>query len=296
MSAGSDELLAHLGTGATTVARAFAVSRRDGMTIGFTDHDRPLRFEGIDFRADTGMTARAVQSATGLSVDNTEAFGALSAEAITEADILAGRYDGAEVRVWLVNWADMEARALIFRGTLGEVTRKGGAFSAELRGLAEALNQPQGRIYHARCSAVLGDAACGFDTALPGYRSERAVEGIEEGRIFRFAALAGFDERWFEKGRLTVLDGRAAGLIGVVKNDRMGAGSREIELWQSLGIAPEPGDTVRIEAGCDKRVESCRLKFANLMNFQGFPDIPGEDWLVNYPSSGAVHDGGSLRG
>ena len=65
MSAGSDELLAHLGTGATTVARAFAVSRRDGMTIGFTDHDRPLRFEGIDFRADTGMTARAVQSEIG---------------------------------------------------------------------------------------------------------------------------------------------------------------------------------------------------------------------------------------
>ena len=184
---------------------------------------------------------------------------------------------------------------MIFRGTLGEVTRKGGAFTAELRGLAETLNQPQGRVYHARCSAVLGDTACGFDTALAGYRTEIAVEEVEDGRVFRFTSLPGFDDRWFEKGRLTVLSGGAAGLIGVVKNDRHRGAAREIELWQSLGIAPVAGDAVRIEAGCDKRAETCRLKFANLLNFQGFPDIPGEDWLVNYPAAGMVLDGGSLR-
>ncbi|MCV2864636.1 DUF2163 domain-containing protein [Albidovulum sediminicola] len=295
MSGFSGEFIAHLESGATTVARAFAVTRRDGLTLGFTDHDRSLSFEGIAFRADAGLTAKAVQSGTGLAVDNTEALGALSSEAITETDILAGRYDGAEVRAWLVNWADTAQRALIFRGSLGEVTRRGGAFSAELRGLAEALNQPQGRIYHARCSAILGDRACSFDTASPGYRVELPVEVVEDGRVFHFAQLAGHDDRWFEKGRLTVLDGTAEGLIGIVKNDRIRGTRREIELWQSLGIAPAAGTIVRIEAGCDKRAETCRLKFANLLNFQGFPDIPGEDWLIDYPTSGAAKDGGSLR-
>jgi uncharacterized phage protein (TIGR02218 family) len=55
------------------------------------------------------------------------------------------------------------------------------------------------------------------------------------------------------------------------------------------------GDRVRVEAGCDKRMESCRLKFANLANFQGFPDIPGEDWMMAVPRSGNPNSGGSRR-
>ena len=293
----SAELKAHLASASTTVARAFAVTRGDGLVMGFTDHDRDLAFEGINFRADTGLTAKALQMGTGLAVDNSEAIGALRSDAITEEDILAGRYDGAEVRAWLVNWVDVSERALQFRGSLGEITRSGGAFSAELRGLSERLNQPQGRIYHARCSAVLGDAHCRFNPNQPGYADERAAEIIEGARVFRFANFAGFEDRFFEKGRFRVLTGPAAGLVGMIKNDRVTSATlRTVELWQALGISPAPGDMVRIEAGCDKREDTCRLKFANLVNFRGFPDIPGEDWLMAYPISAAVNDGGSLKG
>lgn len=286
----------HLATGVTTLARAFAVTRKDGAVLGFTDHDRDLAFEGITFRAGSGMTAKAIQQATGLSVDNTEAFGALQSEAITEEDILAGRYDGAEVRGWLVNWADVSVRALQFRGTLGEIVRKGGAFNAELRGLAEALNQEQGQIYHARCSAVLGDSRCSFDLNQLGFSEERAVEEIEEARVFRFVDFTGYDDRWFEKGRFRVLTGKATGLVGAVKNDRLGTGDiRTVELWQALGAAPAVGDMVRLEAGCDRRADTCRLKFANFDNFRGFPDIPGEDWLLSYPVGAGINDGGSRR-
>lgn len=287
----------HLATGATTLARAFAVRRKDGVELGFTDHDRDLAFEGIRFRAGSGMTAKAIQQATGLSVDNTEAFGALQSDAIAEEDILAGRYDGAEVRGWLVNWADVSVRVLQFRGTLGEIVRKGGAFNAELRGLSETLNQEQGQIYHARCSAVLGDGRCKFDLGQAGYSDERPVEEVIGARLFRFADFAGFQDRWFEKGRFRVLTGNAAGLVGSVKNDRLRAGSaREVELWHALGAEPAPGDMVRIEAGCDRRAKTCRLKFANFDNFRGFPDIPGEDWLMSYPVKGKRNSGGSRRG
>ena len=54
------------------------------------------------------------------------------------------------------------------------------------------------------------------------------------------------------------------------------------------------GDLVRLEAGCDKRTETCRLKFNNFLNFQGFPHVPGEDWLMGYPSENQPLDGGSL--
>ncbi|WP_415184444.1 DUF2163 domain-containing protein [Phaeovulum sp.] len=291
----SEALKAHLASGATTVCRAWAVTRADGVVLGFTDHDRALAFDGISFDPDSGMTAKALSQATGLAVDNTEAYGALSSAAMTEADILAGRYDAAEVRSWLVNWADVSQRALQFRGQLGEITRGEGAFSAELRGLTEALGRAQGRIFHPRCSAVLADRQCRFNLAAPGYVSERAVEVVEGARVFRFADMPGFDDRWFEKGRLTVLSGAAAGLAGVVKNDRLqGVGAREVELWQALAAEVVPGDMLRIEAGCDRRADTCRLKFNNFNNFRGFPHVPGEDWLMSYPVSSGANDGGSL--
>ena len=290
-----EELKAHLAQGVTTLARAWALARTDGRVLGFTDHDRGLRFEGIAFEPGSGMTAKAVLQGTGLSVDNTESYGALRSEAITEADLLAGRYDGAGVTVWLVNWADPAMRAVIFRGHLGEVSRGAGAFTAELRGLTAALGLEQGRIYHPRCAAVLGDGTCRFDLTKDGYVLEAVLGAVEEAVVLRIDEGAGFEDRWFEKGRLVVLEGAAAGLVGVVKNDRLQAdGSRLIELWQRLGADPVAGDLVRIEPGCDKRAGTCRLKFDNFLNFRGFPHIPGEDWLVSYPVPGGSNDGGSL--
>lgn len=288
-------ILTHLATGATTVCRAWAVTRRDGAVFGFTDHDRDLVFDGVTFRAGTGLTAAALQQTTGLAVDNSEALGALSDAGVTEADLMAGLFDGAAVRLWLVNWADVTQRQPLFTGTLGEVTRAAGAFRAELRGLAERLNQPQGRVFLKACSAVLGDAACRFDLTQPGYAAERAVETVQDGRLFRWAAFAGFDDRWFERGRAVVLTGAAAGAVAVIKNDRLRGAAREVELWQALGAPVAPGDLLRLEAGCDKLADTCRLKFGNFLNFRGFPHLPGEDWLTSYPVPDRPADGGSLN-
>ena len=101
---------------------------------------------------------------------------------LSEAEIDAGRFDGAELRAWLVNWADTSIRWLQFRGTLGEIQRGGGAFRADLRGLTQALNRPLGRIYQKACTAVLGDGGCRFDLDTPGYAEERAVAEVEAAR------------------------------------------------------------------------------------------------------------------
>ena len=290
-------LAGHLASGITTVARAWAITRGDGVVLGFTDHDRDLAFGGVVFRASAGLSARALEQTTGLAVDNSEALGALSDAGLTEADLLAGLYDGAAVVIAEVNWQDVSMHRVIFRGTIGEVARAGGAFRAELRGLTEALGAAGGRVYQTRCSAVLGDGACRFDLGAPGYRTEARAAQIIEDRIFDFVGIDPFEDRWFENGRLEVLDGPAAGQVGVIKNDRAGTGgARAIELWSALGRSPGPGALLRLEAGCDKRAATCRLKFGNLVNFHGFPHIPGEDWLMAYPRSDDRNDGGSLSG
>jgi uncharacterized phage protein (TIGR02218 family) len=295
MSGFDAALKAHLETGITTTCRAWAVRRRDGVEMGFTDHDCALSFDGIDFRADTGLSAKALQQTTGLSVDNTEALGALSDSAIREADIEAGRYDGAEVRAWIVNWADVAQRQLLFRGSIGEITRKGGAFEAELRGLTERLNMPLGRVYQKPCAAVLGDAACRFDLEQPGYHAVIPAEEIEERRIFRSGMLSGFATGWFRHGVLTVQTGAATDLSGLIKSDKVLEGVRVIELWHPLRAEIAQGDMIRLDAGCDKRADTCRFKFNNYLNFQGFPDIPGDDWSITDPSRAGVLDGGSRR-
>lgn len=291
----SGDLLAHLQSGVTTVCRAWAITRGDGATFGFTDHDRNLDFDGIIFKADTGLTASALQQATGLSVDNSEALGALSDAAVTDADIEAGRFDGADVRAWLVNWADVAQRHLLFRGTIGELRRGNGAFNAELRGLTEALNRPLGRVYQKPCTAVLGDATCRFDTHQPGYAADLVVEQVEARSRFRFAGLTGFGPGWFERGVLIGQSGACSGLRGLIKRDLFEDGARVIELWAPMRAEIAPGDAIRLVAGCDKRMETCRLKFDNLVNFQGFPDVPGESWLMVQPGQAGALSGGSRR-
>ncbi len=286
------DLQSHLLSGSTTVARCWTLTRRDGTVLGFTDHDRDLSFDGVTFRADTGLSARALQQTTGLSIDNSEALGALSAAAVTERDIRAGRYDGAEVVAWVVNWAAPQEREVLFRGTLGEVTRAGGAFRAELLGLSEALNRVQGRVYQAPCAAVLGDRACGIDLTDPSFAATGVVLAEAGEKRLRIGGLGGFADEWFTRGRLRVLSGAAAGLVGVIRKDALAEGLRNIELWQSLREEIAPGDEVRLEAGCDKRPQSCREKFSNFVNFRGFPHIPGED----RPVSIAVRDSNALFG
>lgn len=290
----SAELNAHLKSAHTHLCRCWAVTRRDGVVLGFTDHDMALSFAGIAFVANTGMTARALEQTSGLAVDNSEALGVLSQAAVSEADIQAGRYDGAQVVAWLVNWSDVAQRVVLFSGSIGEIRRSSGAYQAELRGLSEALNQPQGRVYQKPCSAILGDADCGFDLEQAGYSATVAGEVIRDRKVFELSGLGGFAERWFERGRLVVESGAAAGLVGIIKNDRTVGNGRVIELWEDLRAEVVAGDVLRLEAGCDKRVETCKLKFANFLNYRGFPHIPGEDWLISVPRQGGVNDGGSL--
>ncbi len=271
---------------AATIARAWAIERGDGLVLGFTDHDCELAFDGMTFRPDTGLSARAIVQGAGLSVDNTEAVGALSDDAITEADLLAARWDSAAVRLWEVDWTETDNRSLIFRGNLGEVSRNGAAFRAELRGLAEPLNAPQGRVFHPRCAADLGDAQCGLDLSGPGLAAEGEIVTDIEGVQLRLSGIDLHDAHWFERGKLTVLTGAAAGLWAAIKLDTPQAdGSREVELWAALGMRPAAGDRVRLTAGCDKAAATCRMKFGNLLNFRGFPHLPTEDWLMT-PTSG----------
>lgn len=292
MSAKS-ELISHLETGATTTCRAWLVKRKDGRTFGFTDHDVDLEFDGNLFKANSGLTAGALQKSTGLAVDNTEVMGSLSDAAISETDLLAGRFDGAEVVIWLLNWRNTDQRMIRFRGSFGEIQLSKGAFRVELRGLTEGLNQARGRVYQPTCAAVLGDGECRFDLGKPTFSVETAIKKIGRRGEYFLPSQQGVPDRWFEWGRARILTGPAMGLVAMVKFDQESDGFRRIEMMVDFDLSPQIGDTIQLQAGCDKMGTTCRAKFNNFLNFRGFPHIPGTDWMASYPVSTQKNDGGS---
>lgn len=291
----SAELLAHFAEGTTTLCRCWEVARRDGQVFGFTDHDADIAFGGVEFRANTGLTAHALQQSTGLAVDNAEAVGALSDAAVTETDLTAGRFDGAAVRAWIVNWLAPAQRHLLFSGEIGEVIAGGGGFRAELRGQTERLNQPLGRAYGRLCSADLGDKRCGVDLDRARYAGEFAVLEVLGPQDLVVAEGGDFPNGWFERGSCDVMSGPAGGLSGMVKADLRDGEARRIRLWQELRAPIASGHRVRLSAGCDKRAKTCRKKFENFKNYRGFPHIPGEDWVMAYPRQDGRNAGGSRQ-
>ena len=99
-------LAAHLARPATTLAHGWRLTRKDGVVLGFTDHDAPLHFAGMVFEAATGLSATEAEATLGLAATTSEVEGALASAAISEADIRAGRFDGARVEIFAVDWQD----------------------------------------------------------------------------------------------------------------------------------------------------------------------------------------------
>lgn len=287
-------LRAKLDAGATTMCRAWIVERRDGMRFGFTDHDREIVVDGVTCAAGSGLTGSAIETGTGLAVDNSEAAGALNAAGLTEQDIISGAYDRAEIWQWLVDWSDTELRILLFRGFLGEITRGQVGFSAEMRGLTEELNRAVGRSFTFECPRTLGDAKCRFDLNAAGYRVQSHVITADAGRRIVVAPVA-LQDGWFTHGVVKWLDGANVGFTASIKSDKMVDGDRTIELWMQAPLSIGIGDELELTVGCDKKPDTCAAKFDNIANFRGFPHLPGEQWVVSYPAEGSVHDGSSRQ-
>ena len=287
-----DGMQAHLDGRATTLCWCWKLARADGLVQGFTDHDRSLSFDGVIYDAVSGFSASQIESSLGLAVDNLTLAGALSSATLNEADLAAGRYDNAEIAIWRVNWAAVTQRVLMRSGTLGEVTRAGTAFQAEIRGLAQALNQPVGRVFGHLCDADLGDGRCGV--ALTA--SSGAVAAVYDNRRFSVSGLGAFDSGWFDGGRLVFTDGANAGCAMEVKRHAVTGGIVTIELWQAMSETVMPDDGFALTPGCDKQFATCKGKFSNAVNFRGVPFMPGNDAVLAAPQAGQPMDGGSRYG
>jgi len=288
-------LQAKLDSGVTTLCRCWVLARADAVTQGFTDHDEDVVVGGVTCRAGTGLSASETTQKLGLAVDGSEFSGALAGDTLNEDDLAAGRYDGAAVELWLTDWSEPALRVLLAKGSLGEVKREGTAFTAEVRGLSERLAQESGRLYTATCSADLGDTRCKVDLTSAAYRGTGTVAAVPATSSFTASGLSAFDDGWFTAGKLTFTGGGNVGVSVEVKA-HVNDGAVSLTLWQAMPESIAAGDTFTVTAGCDKRFTTCHDRFNNVVNFRGFPHIPGNDFVIRYPVQGEPgNDGKSMQ-
>jgi uncharacterized phage protein (TIGR02218 family) len=273
---------------ATTITTCWVIVRRDGVTKRFTTLDRDLVVDGFTYRSCRSIDASAIEASASTAPANLEVLGIIDAAEITTDDLVAGLYDHALVELFRVDWAD-PARGIqmLHRGRIGVVKAGAAMYQAELLSPFEALRQRIVDAYTPECRwdlgeafGVAGQAGCKID--LAAWTVSGTVSDATSRRLFGAGALTQGDGH-FDYGLLTFTSGLNAGHAREVKS----WASRRFELWDELPFDLAVGDSFSVHAGCDKRRQTCRDKFANILNFGGFPDIPGLDRLLRYPDAKA---------
>jgi uncharacterized phage protein (TIGR02218 family) len=283
----SAPLLAAYESDSTTLSYCMILTRQDATVFRFTDHDRDIEFEGDTYVSAQGFDGSAIAAKAGLQVDNAEAVGFLDDAAITESDLRAGVWDHAEFRLFQVDRNQLgEGRMRHLRGWIGEFTLEGDRYTAELRNLAAVLNSPIGEIVTAACQASVGDARC--TVVMTDYTTTGEVTAVTSARVFD-TDLSGAtvrltpsttgapDEDYFAGGVLTWLTGVNAGRSMEVRNNDVAG---KISLQLAMSDTPSPGDTFSVYAGCPKSIAVCESRFGNVLNFRGFPWVPGVDKVL----------------
>ncbi len=259
----------------TRLAICWRVVRADGVALGFTTHDQPLQIGGLRHESAPGMTPSAIVSSADLQVDTMDVGGALTADAITAADLAAGRYDDAVVTISLVDWQAPDAGSQrLAHGTIGTVEAgidADSGFVASFRGPTAALTMTAVESYSPQCRATLGDRRCRVATAGRTRRLVVESDGSDEIGLPADAIPADY-----VNGRLRVLDGPLAGIERRVVAIVAG------RLLLDDMLALPPATLVQLWEGCDRTFQTCGNRFDNGINFRGEPHVPGADLLTRF--------------
>lgn len=194
----SETLTLRFGGEALTLCLCWLLTRRDGVRIGVTDHDRAVSAGGVVYEPSPALDAGRFGQNDSMKPGQATAQGVLSSDLMTSEDLETGVWDGCRVDVYQVDWTLPDAgQRHAWSGYLSEISRNQmGQFTAELVSLKTDLERPVGRVMQRRCDAVLGDERCGLsaDGRTCDQRFETCREVFANSENYRgFPHLPGTD-------------------------------------------------------------------------------------------------------
>jgi uncharacterized phage protein (TIGR02218 family) len=270
----------------TSTAYGWCIERRDGVTLGFTSHDRDIEVGRLLYRASPGMQPTSITHSLGIETDGLEIGGAIDHEGITTKDLKSGRWDKARISIFLFDWMDAQAGTRILaEGELGEISYSDLGFQADLRGLTAQLDAPVVPQTSPGCRVSFCAAACGLNAR----RFQHLARFVSlNNDVLHYSWVADnqspprLPKGAFTYGRLSWLEGKNCGLTNSILDSQQG----NITLADTPKFVPEPGSLISLFQGCDKTIATCANRFANAVNFRGEPNLPGNDILTRYPGAG----------
>ena len=234
----------------------------------------------------SGLSATADMSGSGIDLD-----GILQAGGITLDDLQVGAYDNARVYVFATSWSapieDEEPLSLLFFGKVDITDHK---YRVQLMSAIDVLSQKVGRNYSPSCAWTLFDQHLGGNliatsrSRCTGPRADpdgpQMADYLVTGTLtavtdqYQFSDSARLEEDdWFGYGEILFTTGANAGLKPFqIKVFASGA----FTLHEALPYPPQVGDEYQAIPGCRKRLEDCREKFGNAINFGGQPHVPSK--------------------
>lgn len=288
----SGALTTHLSQASTTMATYVHVVRTDGTIYAWTTHDRDQTIDGVVFLTAQGVQMTAVHLTDDMRTSTIDVSVFLGAS--TEAEIAAGVWDNAEIVLFEANWQALPAVlfdtdcVILLSGVVGAIRRQDNTMLAEVRDLTQVLNTRIGRTYsytcpwrHARWNGTtyVADAECGV--SLAGHIHDGSVTAVDDARQSFYDTASTQVDGYYNFGLLTFTSGLNAGL------------TFEVAAWNAdffilARQVPHPisvGNTYRAVRGDDRQWQTCRTTYSNLVNFGGFPYMPGQDRVFGIPQA-----------
>lgn len=266
----------YLGEEITTLAWCYKLHLKDGTVMGFTSHDQDLFINGVLYEGKTGFVPTAAETSAQMTVDETEVQGFLSSDRITAEDINNGRFDFADILVFICDWMDLNKKHLIMRtGNVGRISYGKIGYQAEVRGISDILQNQQVRTYQKLCEAKFADEHCKINIADYTYVS--MVTNTYTTGVFKTDLKQ--EKGYFDYGRIEFISGKNRGYIYEIKQHADGM----LLLFEAPLFDVVAGDRFNITVGCDKNFSTCKGRFKNTDNFRGFPHVPGSDYATGYP-------------
>lgn len=263
----------------TTTAYGWRLERRDGITLGFTSHDRDVSIDGLNYRASPGMAPTSIIETLGLEQGSLEVSGALTSDALRPDDIEAGKWDGAGLTIFLFDWSAPDADPLILAaGTLGGISWSGSAFEVEFLGPASLLGRASVPSTSPTCRVEFAGRGCGLNRRR--FVQQVRVTHAAGASLTIDDALHGGPGA-FAYGELRWLSGANCGL----RQQIVSAGQGVLQLVDAPSFPVSGPERAELLQGCDRTIATCAARFGNAVNFRGEPFLPGNDLLTRYPGA-----------
>lgn len=247
-----------------------------GNPVYLTSHVRDIVAGANTYLSGSGYEFSGQVLDTSLAPGVIDLKGIADIAGIDYDEIVSGVFDNSRVYCFATTWnnpvEDEEPIGLAF---MGKTRIDDDRYTTELMMLIDVLNQTVGKTYGTQCPKKFGGqefAGCKVD--LGPITVTGTITSVVDNANFSDSSRTEIDD-YFGEGTIAFTTGANAGLKPIeIKVYDLDSNGGNITTHESFHYPVQVGDQYTMIPGCRKRLEDCRDKWNNVVNFGGFSFIP----------------------